>query len=66
MSIGQLADYARFASGASRAILLPSRPRADLEMLGASQGVMFIWPDADSFASTGADLARLFSGVGQP
>jgi hypothetical protein len=56
MSIGQLADYGRFLPQAKRAILLPSRPRADLEALGVSQSIAFIWPVSDGFGSTDAGL----------
>ena len=37
MSIGQLGDYGRFVPEAKRAVLMLSRPRADLESLGTSQ-----------------------------
>ena len=55
MALGQLADYARFLNKPDRAILLPSRPRADLEALGHSQGVVFIWPNAVGGYSTTAE-----------
>ena len=44
MAIGQLADYARFVdAGVTRAVLLPQRPRPDLEELMRSQGIVAIW-----------------------
>jgi hypothetical protein len=44
MAIGQLADYVRFCAGASRAILVPERPRADLVDLCRTQDITLIWP----------------------
>ena len=50
MAIGQLADYGRFIDPPpSRAILLPDRPRADLEELLSSQGIAAIWRTEDGF-----------------
>jgi len=58
MAIGQLADYARFVEGgAERAVLLPSRPRADLLELLSSEGITTIWPERDGYA-TSAPPAR--------
>src|SRR5207245_8149606 len=56
MAIGQLADYGRFAPNAKRAILLPSRPRTDLEALGQSVGIAFTWPIGEGFESTAGDI----------
>jgi hypothetical protein len=51
MAIGQLADYRRFApAGTQCAVLLPSRPRRDLEELLDSQGVQAVWRAEDGFA----------------
>ena len=51
MAIGQLADYRRFVEPAPRiAVLLPERPRADLEDLLLSQGISCVWPVGRSFA----------------
>jgi hypothetical protein len=50
MAIGQLADYGRFIdSTPSPAVLLPQRPRPDLEALLGSQGISVIWKTADGF-----------------
>jgi hypothetical protein len=50
MAMGQLADYYRFAPpGTRRAVLLPSRPRPDLETLLRSQDIASIWPSAHGF-----------------
>jgi hypothetical protein len=52
MAIGQLADYRRFISPTpERAVLLPERPRPDLEALLTVEGVSIVWQAADgSFA----------------
>lgn len=51
MAIGQLADYRRFVEPAPQvAVLLPERPRADLEDLLLSQGISCVWPVGRSFA----------------
>lgn len=52
MAIGQLADYSRFLDGATRAILVPSRPRPDLMKLTQSQGCAVIWPEGKAYACT--------------
>lgn len=49
MAVGQLADYARLKPSATRAILLPQEPRADLLDLASSQGIDVIWPNASGF-----------------
>jgi hypothetical protein len=52
MAIGQLADYKRFIeSGQPQhlAVLVPSRPRPDLEELLASQEIELIYPQGDGF-----------------
>ena len=50
-AIGQLADYSRFIAPApARAILLPERPRPDLEALLSSQGISAVWPSREGFA----------------
>jgi hypothetical protein len=56
MALGQLADYGRFVPATHRAMLLPERPRPDLQNLAASQGVAVIWPTAGGFESTVALL----------
>jgi hypothetical protein len=43
MAIGQLADYGRFYPEADKAVLLPQRPRPDLEELLRSQGITVVW-----------------------
>lgn len=51
MAIGQLYDYRRFAeSGAALGVLLPTRPRADLEALLHQAGISAVWPAGDGFA----------------
>ena len=51
MAIGQLADYSRFITPApSLAILLPDRPRPDLEQLLKSQGIDAVWAHESGFA----------------
>ncbi|MFI4989490.1 MAG: hypothetical protein ACHQHO_01060 [Solirubrobacterales bacterium] len=50
MAIGQLADYARFLPEARRlAVLLGSRPDADLLALLASSGIAAVWRSGASF-----------------
>jgi hypothetical protein len=51
MAIGQLADYKRFVDGGANehAVLVPSKPRADLLQLLEAEGVTTIWPDNGSF-----------------
>lgn len=52
MAIGQLADYKRFVEGGKPrhlAVLIPSRPRPDLEELLASQEIELIYPHGDGF-----------------
>jgi hypothetical protein len=64
MAIGQLADYCRFVDGGNPghlAILVPSKPRADLVALIASQNITLVHPDGDEFtdSSGGALLERI-------
>jgi hypothetical protein len=48
MAIGQLADYRRFIEPRpSCAVLLPERPRSDLEMLLSVEGIAVVWPIED-------------------
>jgi hypothetical protein len=47
MAIGQLADYGRFHTDFKRGVLLPERPRKDLEELLESQGIAVIWRNED-------------------
>ena len=51
MAIGQLADYERFIKPRPRrrAVLLPSRPPADMEALLASQKIHVIWKHGSGF-----------------
>ncbi len=56
MAIGQLADYSRFQPSAKKAILVPSRPRPDLEHLAAAVGIDVIWPSDSGFETTGPTL----------
>jgi hypothetical protein len=50
-AIGQLADYSRFIAPApARAVLLPDRPRPDLEALLFSQNISAVWQNAEGFA----------------
>lgn len=49
MAIGQLFDYGRAKSDAMRAVLLPSRPRSDLENLIAAAGMNLVWQDGSKF-----------------
>ncbi len=50
MAIGQLIDYRRFtASGVRCAVLLPSRPRADLIELLRMAGMEVFWHAAGQF-----------------
>jgi hypothetical protein len=50
MAIGQLADYGRFTpAGTAMAVLLPERPRDDLEALLTSQGIGCVWQAGSSF-----------------
>ncbi|GAT67833.1 HNH endonuclease [Planomonospora sphaerica] len=56
MAIGQLADYGRFLPSATRAILLPTKPRADLLALAHSQNIVTIWPAKNGYDTSGSDL----------
>jgi hypothetical protein len=48
MAIGQLADYRRFIDPRpSCAVLLPERPRPDLETLLSTESVAMVWPIED-------------------
>lgn len=53
MAVGQLADYGRFAPGARRTVLLPTRPRPDLCMYLRSVGVGAVFPEGDGWARIG-------------
>ncbi len=51
MAIGQFADYGRFTPpDAARAVLLPERPRDDLEALLTSQRISCVWQSGKTFA----------------
>lgn len=58
MALGQLADYGRFVPATHRAVLLPERPRADLEALAVSQGAAVIWQTSNGFDSTARELVE--------
>jgi hypothetical protein len=50
MAIGQLADYGRFTPpGTAQAVLLPERPRPDLEELLSQQGIASVWQTDGGF-----------------
>jgi hypothetical protein len=57
MAIGQLADYGRFLPDATRAILLPTGPRADLIELAHSQNIVIIWPGKRGYDSSRAGFS---------
>jgi hypothetical protein len=45
MAIGQLADYRRFIEPhPSYGVLLPERPRSDLEVLLSAESIAVAWP----------------------
>jgi hypothetical protein len=60
MAIGQLADYSRFVDGGvkERALLVPSKPRADLLNLLTTQAIVAIWPENGTFLTSAAHLDR--------
>jgi hypothetical protein len=50
MAIGQLVDYARFRTPPpALAVLLPARPRPDLEVLLTAGGISAVWPEGKGF-----------------
>jgi hypothetical protein len=62
MAIGQLADYVRFFKPRPElAVLLPTRPRADLLKLLLSQKVHTIWQDRDGDFSDNSSDQRFTS-----
>jgi hypothetical protein len=53
MAVGQLLDYRRFVAPAPRlAVLLPTRPRADLVAYLNSAGVAIVWREGKRFAGS--------------
>lgn len=56
MAIGQLADYVRFVPTARKVILVPSRPRPDLEELLRYQSIDLIWAIDGGFDATDSGL----------
>jgi hypothetical protein len=50
MALAQVLDYGRFKPGAVRAVLLPTRPRPDLEQFLQTYGVHAVWPQGAGFA----------------
>jgi hypothetical protein len=55
-ALGQVLDYGRFAPDARRAVLVPNRPRRDLEALLTSYGVSAVWPVPGGFADNADGL----------
>ncbi|MFF5405309.1 restriction endonuclease [Streptomyces misionensis] len=56
MALGQLIDYNRFVRARYQAILVPSRPRADLLELANAAGQAVIWPQGNGYKCSDADL----------
>jgi hypothetical protein len=55
MAVGQLADYQRLLDPRpTRAVLLPERPRADLEDLLSAEGIRVVFPTDGSFNDASA------------
>jgi hypothetical protein len=55
MAVGQLLDYSRFLTPKPRlVVLLPSRPREDLQELLTSAGVSFVWRERKKFVDSAA------------
>jgi hypothetical protein len=50
MALAQVLDYGRFKPDALRAVLLPSKPRDDLEQLMLAYDVYCVWETAAGFA----------------
>jgi hypothetical protein len=50
MAVGQLADYGRFIPHKRKAVLVPSRPRRDLEALLESADIAVVWKTAEGYA----------------
>lgn len=48
-AVGQLLDYGRFVPGASRTVLVPSRPRKDLLIYVQSVGIGVVYPDGSKW-----------------
>lgn len=49
-AVGQLLDYGRFVDAKTHAVLVPSRPRADLLAYLGAAGVVVVHPDGDRWA----------------
>jgi hypothetical protein len=56
MALGQILDYGRFVPDARRGVLLPTRPRPDLERLLLEHEVHAVWPQEDGFADNAEGL----------
>ncbi|MGA5360643.1 restriction endonuclease [Streptomyces purpurascens] len=56
MAVGQLIDYNRFVGARRSAVLVPSRPRADLVKLVETAGQSIIWPEGKKYECTDPDL----------
>ncbi len=53
LALGQLFDYSRFVVPTpTLGVLVPARPRSDLEALLASKGVGTVWPTSTGFADS--------------
>jgi len=57
-AVGQLLDYGRFVKAATHAVLVPSKPRADLLAYLASAGIIAIYPDGDRWVRLNVDGER--------
>ncbi len=57
-ALGQLLDYGRFADAATRAVLVPERPRGDLLAYLRAAGVDVIHPDGDTWRRHPAHIGR--------
>lgn len=56
MALGQLIDYNRFVRARYQAVLVPSKPRADLIQLANAAGQAIIWPHGNGYKCSDADL----------
>jgi hypothetical protein len=56
MALGQLIDYNRFVRARHQAVLVPSKPRADLIELANAAGQAIIWPHGNGYKCSDADL----------
>ncbi|MFJ3400851.1 restriction endonuclease [Streptomyces microflavus] len=56
MALGQLLDYNRFVRAEYQAVLVPSKPRADLLELAKAARQAIIWPHGRGYKCSEADL----------